>query len=74
MNHKTYKITVKLKKETIPGLDWALNSSSLRVGKNKLILSHVTAHRGEYSSPYENTLAESITNSIFLSDSGIASY
>jgi hypothetical protein len=52
----------------------ALNSSSLSVGRNMFIRSHVMVQSWEYPSQLENTPAESITNSMFFSDSGIASY
>jgi hypothetical protein len=52
---------------------WDLNSS-FSVGRNVFMRSHVMVHSWEYPSELENTRAESITNSMFFSDSGIASY
>lgn len=57
------------------GGGWLLTNSCCRLGKKELILSHVRAHRGEWLlSAVENTPAESITSSMFFSDSGMASY
>jgi hypothetical protein len=52
---------------------WDLNSSSFSVGRKAFMRSQVTVHNCEYPSRLENTRAESITNSIFFSDSGTAS-
>ena len=53
---------------------WDLNSSSFSLGRKVFMRSHVMVHSWECPSELENTWAESITNSMFFSDSGIASY
>lgn len=53
---------------------WDLKSSSFSLGRKVFMRSHVMVHSWEYPSELENTWAESITNSMFFSDSGIASY